>query len=578
MFMSNEDKPHSSRECLGTPVAEGIAVGKAKIVDVGHFPVQVPRYRIAQQDISREVKRFRSACTQARKDLDALAAKIEVRLGKREADLIRGQALMIDDPTFIAEIEELVIEEQSNVEAAVADVMGRFEQLIESLDDPYLRERSLDVRDAGRRILANLLFVDGNFLTELTEPSVVVSSHLVPSLTVHLDRDKILAFATEKGGATSHAAILARSLNIPAVTGLENLTAEVMDGETVIVDGARGKVFVNPTEQRLIEYKAKADTFSASRQQMIARSKGPVATHDGVAVSVYANVGRPQDIAEAVEFDAKGIGLYRTEFDYFNHSVLPTEEALSERYGAAAEAFGKKGVALRLLDIGGDKFPPALPMAHEENPFMGMRGLRLLLEHVDDLMLPQMRAILRAAAKGRVSLIYPMVTGVEELDAALKVFERARDEVRAEGLPDVDVPQGIMIEVPSCIPILPELLQRSHFATVGTNDLVQYLLAADRNSERMVSAYDPFKPAVLRTLKAISVAAQEESKPVSVCGEIAGASAFIPLLLGLGYRAVSVNVGAIPRVKQAIRALSLADCELQAREALKSSVSIRTHR
>ena len=576
--MSNQDNPHTSREYSGAPIAEGIAVGKAKIVDVGHFPVQVPRYRIAQQDISREVKRFRNACAQARKDLDELAAKIEERLGKREADLIRSQALMIDDPTFITEIEELVIENQANVEAAVADVMGRFEQLIESLDDPYLRERSLDVRDAGRRILANLLFVEGNFFTELAEPSVVVSSHLVSSLTVHLDRDKILAFATEKGGSTSHAAILARSLNIPAVTGLENFTAQVMDGETVIVDGAKGLAFVNPSEERLAEYTAKATAFSASRQQMIARSKGPVETRDGIAVSVYANVGRPQDVAEAIEFDAKGIGLYRTEFDYFNHSVLPTEDDLSERYGAAAEAFGKRGVALRLLDIGGDKFPPALPMAHEENPFMGMRGLRLLLEQIDDLMLPQMRAILRAATKGRVSLIYPMVTGIEELDAAMDVFERARKEVRAEGLPDVDVAQGIMIEVPSCIPILPELLQRSHFATVGTNDLVQYLLAADRNSERMVGAYDPFKPAVLRTLKAICDAAQEEDKPISVCGEIAGASAFIPLLLGLGYRAVSVNVGAIPVVKKTIRALSLAECELQARKALKSSISIKTLR
>jgi phosphoenolpyruvate-protein kinase (PTS system EI component) len=276
----------------------------------------------------------------------------------------------------------------------------------------------------------------------------------------------------------------------------------------------------------------------------------------------------------AREYGAEGIGLYRTEVEYLSHTALPSEDALAEEYATVAEMFGQKGVAFRALDIGGDKFPPSVPLAHEENPFIGMRGLRLLLEHVEDLMMPQLRALVRASARGRVRIMYPMIASVADLEAALELFERARQQVIEAGYPTGDqVEQGVMIEVPSAIPMLPELLRRADFASVGTNDLVQYLLAADRNSDRMAEAYDPFHPAVIRTLKTIRNAAEETETEVSVCGEIASDARYLPLLVGLGYRTVSVNVGAVPNVKKTIRNLSVAECEELAEEAAGAQTS-----
>jgi len=560
-------------------VAEGIAVGPAKIVELARFPSQVPRQRLPDGDIEREIKRFKTACAKARRGLEQLADRVGKQLGRREADMIRPQAMMAEDPTFLAEVEELIVERRVNAEAAVADVVERFEKIIESLEDRYLRERSTDVRDAGRRILGHLLFADGEIVPRLSAPSVVVSSHLLPSLTVHLDRERILAFATEKGGYTSHAAILARSLDIPAVTGLSGLTEGIVDGETVIVDGIEGLVVVGPGERQRGRYERLAASYRADRGRAVARVREPSQTRDGVPVRVQGNVGRAEDVQKAVEYGADGVGLYRTEFDYLSHSSLPSEEMLADEYGRAAEAFGEKGVVLRALDIGGDKFPPSIPLAHEENPFMGLRGLRLMLQHAADLMLPQLRAIVRASARGKVAVLYPMVVSVEDLEAAERLFERASREVRAAGHEAADnIEQGIMIEVPACIPMLPELLARCSFASVGTNDLVQYLLAADRNSERMVDAYDPFHPAVIRVLGTICRGASAAGVPISVCGETASDTSFLPLLLGLGYRTLSVNVRAVPYVREAVRGLCMAECERLAGEALKATSAAEVQR
>jgi len=572
-------KPTRTRIYSGVPVAQGVAVGPAKLVNVSHFPAQVPHYRIEDHDIEREVHRLRKACREARKELAGLAAKVRARLGRREADLIHAQALMVEDPAFVAEVEELIIERRLNAEAAVATVMERFTRLVEGLHDQYLRERGTDIRDAGRRILGKLLFAEGGLVPRFSQPSIVVASHLVPSLTVHLEREKILGFATERGGFTSHAAILARSLNIPAVTGVEGISDDVVDGETIIVDGMKGQVIVRPSHARVDRYREAALRFRVGRERLIAEAKAPAVTRDGTRVSVLANVGRPQEVPQALEYQAEGIGLYRTEFDFLGHASLPSEDDLAREYGNAAQAFGERGVVLRVLDIGGDKFPPSVPLAHEENPYMGMRGLRLLLTHVEDLMLPQMRAIIRAGARGRVSVLYPMVTSVEGLEAAKECFERAKAQLRERGVNiDREPQQGIMIEVPSCVSMLPELLRRCDFATVGTNDLIQYLLAADRNSERMVEAYDAFNPAVVRILNEIRRVAEQENRPVSVCGEVASDVAFIPLLLGLGYRVLSVNVGAIPHVKQAVRKMDLGLCRDLARSALSATTNAEIHR
>ncbi len=546
----------------GVSVAEGYAVGTARMVDVAHFPSKVPHHTVPDEDVQREITRLRNACAEARKELEGLADKVAEEVSHREADMIRPQAAMAEDPTFIAEAEELITEENVNAEAAVAEVMDRFENIMDSLDDEYLKERSTDVRDAGRRILSNLLFVEGELTPELNEPCIVISSHLIPSLTVHLDRENILGFATERGGYTSHAAILARSLGIPAVTGLDGLTDEVVGGEQIVVDGQTGTIIVNPTSEELSNYERKAEQYRIQRRKMESEAARPGITEDGETVKIRGNIGRPADLSVALEHDVEGVGLYRTEFNYLSRSTLPSADEVAKEYGRTARAFGEQGVTIRILDIGGDKYPPSIPLAHEENPFLGLRGLRLMLEHKEHLMLPQLRAILRASQEGKVSVLYPMVTSYGELEEAREVFDTALEQVQAEGY-DVrdDVEQGIMIEVPSCIPILPELFELCDFATIGTNDLVQYSIAADRNSERMVEYYDPYYPSIVRMLKEIFEYARDAETPISICGETASDLNYLPVAIGIGYRRFSANVQVVPQIRHLIRNLSVDDCE-----------------
>ncbi len=558
----------------GTPVAGGIATGPASIVDTAHFPTVVPRHNVPSEDLGREVKRFRSACKKARAELESLIERVERDVGRREANLLRPQIMMVEDPTLVSEVEEQIIEENKNCEAAVADVIERFEKMMSSLQDNYLRERSTDIRDAGRRILSHLLFVDGRFELDSDQPVVVVSTHLTPSLTVHLERENVLAFATEKGGYNSHAAILARSLGIPAVTGLENISSEVTPGALLIVDGIEGCVIAGADEETLKEYEHKAHRFHEEEDAVISHVGEPSETNDGRHVSIKANVGRKKDIKKAIQYQAEGVGLYRTEFTYMSGNTIPEEDALADEYGEVARHFAKQGVALRILDIGGDKFPPSIPLAHEENPFIGQRGLRLMLEHVKDLMLPQLKAIIRASAYGKVAVLYPMVTCVEDLEAARELFGRAEAEVLKEGYKITkNIPQGSMVEVPSCIPVLEELLELSDFIAVGTNDLVQYLLAADRNSARMVDAYDPYHPAVLRVLAEIARKANAKGKPASICGEMGGDVSLLPAFLGLGFFSFSVNVQSIPYLREAVRSLTIEECEELAGRVLKAKHS-----
>ena len=406
----------------GCGIAPGIAIGKAAIVEVGHFPRDVPRYQIAAEDVEREVARFRMAADQARADVDKLVLRVAEQVGEPEANILRGHSMMLEDPAFSAQVQEFVVEHRVNVETAVAEVMHRFAQLFASRGEEFLRERAAAVRDVTRRLLGKLLFVDGEVATQLEEPRVVVSEHLVPSLTVHLTRKYVLGFATERGGATSHAAILARSAGLPAVSGLEGIGSAVVHSQMVIVDGIEGKVIVSPTEDELETYRELASRFRADRERVMASSREPAVTRDGAEVRVLANVGRPGDVAAASEYGAQGIGLYRTEFEFMDRNVLPSEDELTEVYGRAVRTMEGAAVTIRVLDIGGDKFPPAFPLPHEENPYLGYRGIRVLLEHSHDLLLPQLRALLRASVKGPLRVMYPMVSGLAEFRAAAEQF------------------------------------------------------------------------------------------------------------------------------------------------------------
>ncbi len=558
----------------GYGVAPGIAIGRVALVDVGRFPRETPRYHVSKEQAAREVKRFEDAVKEASKDVEALARQVAEQVGEAEANILRGHSMMLQDPSLVESIREFIQERQCNAEYAVAEVMGRYQRMFESMPEEYLRDRAMDVRDVTHRLLGKLLFVETEITTQLQEPRVVVAEHLVPSLTVRLQREYILAFATEKGGATSHAAILARSAGIPAVSGLEGLTSLVEPAQMVIIDGFEGKVITSPTEDELKHYRDLEQRLKEDRERCMRSSKKPVVTLDGAHVTVMANVGRPGDVAAAAQYGADGIGLYRTEFEYMSQTALPTEDELAERYGQALAQMRGKPVVFRVLDVGGDKFPPAFPLPHEDNPYLGCRGIRVLLQHPDELFRPQLRAILRAAVYGQARIMYPMIAGMSELQRAMAEFEKAKFELEAEGVEfNPDVPQGIMIEVPSAVAVLDDLLSLAEFGSVGTNDLVQYTLAADRNNDHMVDYYDPLHPAIVRTLWAIGSTAQHQGKAVSVCGEIAGDPLYVPLLLGLGFQNLSASPGATPFVKDCLRHVTVKECEELAHRAVKMSTA-----
>jgi len=350
-----------------------------------------------------------------------------------------------------------------------------------------------------------------------------------------------------------------------------------VDGQTVAVDGMSGEVVVNPPQNTLERYRRAADKFWKRRERVIEQARQPSITTDETSITVQANIGRLEEAERAAEFYAEGVGLYRTEFEYLSKTALPDEEELTDRYGAVVESSPNNAVVFRVLDVGGDKHPPALSLAHEENPFLGLRGLRLFLRHKEDVALPQLRAMMRAAQRGEVKILYPMVAGQDDLEAVLELADRARRQVEKEGTAVRDIKHGIMLEVPSAVHTLPDLLELVDFASVGTNDLVQYALAADRNSERMADSYDPYHPAVLRILAYIQRVGHEAGRSVSICGECAADTHFLPILLGMDYHQLSVNVGAVPFVKRAVREVSLEDCRELAEKALEASTPEEIH-
>ncbi len=544
---------------------------RSKLVDTTHTPTHVPRYDISPDDVVREIERLKTACTEAREVLHAQADQLQERLGRREGDFIRAQALMIDDPAFLSEVEQIITHERVNAEAAVARVMERFESMVASLDDQYLRERSSDIRDASRRILSHLLFVGGELTPQLAGPSVVVAMHLVPSLTVNLEREKILAFAAEHGGYTSHAAILARSLNIPAVTGLRGLTDDLIDGQTVIVDGSAGLIIVNPTDEQVASYTRKAQELHDRRMSLIKDSCDLAVTRDGMRMVTPGEPGSAGGDGPGVRVRRRGRGPLP------HRGRLPVEQRAADG-GLPGRALRPGGRAVRQRGRG----VPRARHRRGQVPAVRAAGAR-----GEPLHRPARAAAAAAPSGGpdaaadaghrprlgpRQGLDHvPMLADAQDLDAALELFEMARRQVEEAGHPvGARVRQGVMIEVPSAVPMLPEILERVDFGSVGTNDLVQYLLAADRNSERMAEAYDPFHPAVIRTLQSVRRAARRAGRPVSVCGEAASDPAYLPLLIGLGFRIVSVNVGSVPGTKRAVRTLSARECRRLARQALRA--------
>jgi len=548
----------------GIAASRGIATGLAF-----HFRKADLHFECGTvQDPAAEWARFQVAVETAREQLAQVCAVAEVECGPEDAAIFEAHALILEDPDLLGTVQAQIEEQCVNAEAALDDAARTYIQLLESLDDEYLRARAADVRDVTERVLRILLDVTESSTVELTTPAVIIAPDLTPSDTVLLDKSLVLGFCTAEGGATSHTAILARGLGLPAVVGAGPDVLGIPAGAMVIVDGYEGVVLVEPDAGTVAGYQARQATAGVVLAQARARAHEPAITRDGHRVEVVANVGNAAGAQAALDAGAEGIGLLRTEFLYLERVALPDEDEQYQAYRAIADLFGDRPVVLRTLDIGGDKDLPYLDLPHETNPFLGLRAIRLCLAR-PELFKPQLRAALRAGAGRNLKVMFPMVATVAEVRAARAILEACRAELLAEGRPVAEMEVGIMVEVPSAALLADHLAAEVDFFSIGTNDLSQYVLAADRTNAQVAPLASGFQPAVLRLVRDVIAAAHARGKWVGLCGELAGEPLAAPILLGLGLDEFSMNPPAIPLAKQVIRALALDEAREIASAALE---------
>ncbi len=552
----------------GISASQGIAYGQ--IFVYLQSEVEVPSYEVDSEKRIDEVARFEKALLLTRQQIAKIKNEVEKNLGPEEARIFDAHLLVLEDQALILETIRDFENTGRNIETCFNGVAQRYIRAFSEIDDEYLRERAGDIRDVAQRVLQNLLGQAENSLSRLAEKRIVVANELSPSATASIDRSAALAIVTDTGSKTSHAVIVARSMKIPAVVAVSNLTQRVQTGDWAIVDGYDGVVILHPTKQPLFRYGKIQLQKKSFEQRLIEGNRQPAITLDGVAVRLMANIEKVDELAQVRENLAEGVGLYRTEYLYLNSSRIPTEQEQFLAYKSVVEGLAPQPVVIRTLDLGGDKPMASLPdlFPREANPFMGFRAIRFCLEH-PDLFKDQLRAILLASAHGRVQLMYPMISGADELARANALLEECRAELRARGQPfDEKMLVGAMIEIPSAAVTADILAAQCSFFSVGTNDLIQYLLAIDRGNNRIAHLYEPTHPAVIRTLKHIVDEARVRGLPVGVCGEMAGDPVFAPLLLGLGVDSLSMTPGWLPTVKYIVRAMTMADARRLAAEAL----------
>jgi phosphotransferase system enzyme I (PtsI) len=552
----------------GTGVSAGVARGTALVLACGARSA-APRRTILAEEVGRERARLDEALARAAAELAALQREVGEKLGHGPGDILGAQLLALADPGLRDQILLAVEEQRLNVEAAVSEVIDGYTRSLDAVPDTYLRERAADVRDVGRRLLSSLIERRAPDGPDVADGAVVVADELLPSVTARLQLDRVRALVTEHGHRFSHSAILARSLGTPAVAGIAEASLRIKTGDRLIVDGVAGLVFVNPEPSIEREYDRVEAELRGYREGLRSLVGAPSVTLDGTAIPLLANVGKFADTEAALLHGAEGIGLYRTEFAFAIRPRFPTEEEQYEFLARAAERFHPRKVVFRLLDLGGDKVLPYFPLPPARNPSLAQRGVRLLLRHLEVLK-PQLRAFLRVSAEHRASILLPVVGGIEEVRQARAVIRQVQAELTAEGRRfDPEVPVGAMIELPSAALMTGTLARELDFLSLGTNDLVQYVLAADREDESIAPYYQPLHPAVLRLLHAVVEGARSAGRELTICGEMAGDARHTELLLGLGLRELSVAPGEMLEVKSAIRAVRLDRARDLARRALE---------
>jgi phosphotransferase system enzyme I (PtsI) len=541
-------------EFTGIPASPGIVIGKVLVYDVAQ--TSVARRLISEDEVPEEIRRFRKACDDARAEFESVRNAVGDEFEKR---IIGNYALMLGDPDLREQTERIIRSDFVNAEFALAQYMDRLERDIRSRGSDFFNDRLSDLRTVQRRV-NDLLSGEGRrVLPVLKEPVVIVSHDLSPSDTAHMDKEKVVGFATDVGGRTSHTAIMARSLEIPAVVGLEKITQVARTGDHIILDGSSGGVYVNPRGDILRRYWHKQKQLLAVERNLENLQTLPAETLDGVQVELGANIEFPKEVAAVKRYGSHGVGLFRTEFLFMGRETFPTEEEQFEHYREVAEAFNPDPVTIRTLDLGGDKFASSIRISSELNPMLGSRAIRFCLSQ-PDLFRTQLRAILRASPYGRLRIMYPMISSLWELERANEILAEARAELHSQGIPVAEeIPVGVMIEVPSAAIIADRFAQKTDFFSIGTNDLIQYTLAVDRTREGVAHLYDPNHPAVLRLIHCVVQAGHEAGIPVAMCGEMAGDPAFVPLLLAFGLDEFSMAPIAIPEVKRVIRNLRVSD-------------------
>jgi phosphoenolpyruvate-protein phosphotransferase (PTS system enzyme I) len=553
----------------GIPASAGVCRGK--ILVRGKPSSTVSKRPLTDAELPEEVNRLEKALVQTRHEILEVQRKVSEAMGAAEGSIFDAHLLVLEDRTLIDEVLRAINKDKVNAEHAFHTVAERYATSLAAIPDDYLRERATDMRDVTTRVLNNLLgHKEEVDLRHLNEPCIVISHDLRPSDTAQMDRQKVLGFAIDVGSKTSHTSIIARSLRIPAIVGLKNISEELETGQFALLDGFNGVVIVNPTDQTLFEYGQLIRKQVSLEEKLRDILLKPAITLDGHRVFLSANIEQAGDTQEVIADGAEGVGLFRTEYLFINRDSLPTEDEQYQAYKQAAVALKPHPLVIRTLDLGGDKFLSHLQVPTEMNPFLGWRAIRFCLTQ-HDIFRAQLRAILRASAEGNVKMMYPMISGLDELNQANALLEEYKAELRKEGAPfDEHLEVGAMIEIPSAALVAGALAKRLKFFSIGTNDLIQYTLAVDRINEKIAHLYEPTHPAILRLIKTTVDAAHDNRIPVSVCGEMAGDPVLIPLLLGLGVDELSAAPPLVPPVKFMVRRLKISEARELADFALKS--------
>ena len=556
----------------GIAASDGIAIAKVYTLTEPDLSFT----KISVEDTDNEISRLEKALEVSTKEIELIKETALKNLGEEEAQVFEAHLMVLSDPELVGQVKDAITSQKVNAEHALKEVSDMFISIFAGMEDnPYMQERAADIRDVSKRILANLLGVKIPSPATIKDEVVVVAGDLTPSDTAQLNRKYVKAFVTDIGGRTSHSAIMARSLEIPAIVGTKEITSLAKDGDLIIIDGLSGDVFLNPSEEVVTEYRAKAEAFAAQQAEWEKLKDADTFTKDGHQVELAANIGTPKDLEGVIHNGAEGVGLYRTEFLYMDSHDMPTEEDQFEAYKAVLEGMNGKPVVVRTMDIGGDKDLPYLPLPHEMNPFLGYRAIRISLNE-PEMFRTQLRALLRASVYGKLRIMFPMIATLNDFRGAKALLLEEKAKLVAEGVAvSDDIQVGIMIEIPAAAVLAHQFAKEVDFFSIGTNDLIQYTMAADRMNERVSYLYQPYNPSILTLIKHVIDSAHKEGKWAGMCGEMAGDQTAVPLLVGLGLDEFSMSASSVLKTRSLISKLTLEDMKALADKAINECATVQ---